>query len=108
MLTPISDTVNTACVVPLSPSVTERATAAAEDADLILLDLGLDLELLPLDQFHQLSRLFEGDALLQLDLLPDPSARRRLHLSPAEGLERHLPLHQLPLQQYQKEYQRLF
>src|SRR5512143_2156967 len=74
---------------------------AAEDPDLGLLDLRLHSALGPLHELDDLARLFDGDALLQLDPLPDAPAPGGFHRAAAQRLERNLTLHQLRLQDIQ-------
>src|SRR3974377_875071 len=74
---------------------------SSEDPNLVLLNLCLDFELSSLNQLHDLSSLLRRDTLLQLDPLTDSSACSRLHLAAGQGLERYLPLYQLPLQDTQ-------
>src|SRR2546421_5468037 len=60
----------------------------ADDADLVLVDRGLDLDLRVLDQPHDLLRLLDGNALLERDLLTELVARRLLDGPVGQPLER--------------------
>src|SRR5687767_4494748 len=70
----------------------------AGDADLVLVDRGLDLQLRVLDQAHDLLGLLDGDPLLEGDLLPQLVARRLLDGPVGEPLQRDAALVQLRLQ----------
>src|SRR5262245_26072957 len=76
----------------------EIVAALAGDADLILLDAGLDLQLGVLDEPHDLAGLFDGNALLQTDALALETTGGVLHLAVGEGLERHAAPMQPPLE----------
>src|SRR5512146_2551767 len=60
---------------------------AAENAYLALLNLGLHLALRALDELDDLPRLFDGNALLQLDPLPDAPASGGFHRAAAQRFE---------------------
>ena len=61
--------------------------ARPDDADLVGLDGGLDLELLVLDRLDDLLGLLRRDALLDLDGLADGAQRGRLDLLVVERLD---------------------
>src|SRR5215510_9612790 len=61
----------------------------ARHADLVLLNGRLHPELGVLDHPDDLARLLDGNPLLEIDLLLESPAGRRLHLAIGEGLERH-------------------
>src|SRR5262245_10834736 len=76
----------------------EVVPVLAEHADLVLLDLRLDLELRVLDEAHDLLRLLHRDPLLDVDPLAHGATRRGLDLAVAERLERHAPAVELRLE----------
>src|SRR3989442_8446054 len=70
----------------------EVVTVLAGDADLVLLDRGLHLELRVLDEADDLPRLLDRDPLLERDLLLDRPAGGLLDLAVRERLERYARL----------------
>src|SRR5262249_17949019 len=68
------------------------------DPDLIALDRRLDLELPILDELHDLARLLDRDALLEIDALLRGAGRSGLDLPPPERLERDLTARELVAQ----------
>ena len=70
----------------------------AGDADDLSVDGGLYLLLGILDELDDLTRLFNGDALLELDLLADGGAGGGLDFAVFKGLERDIALDELGLE----------
>src|SRR5207249_602196 len=70
----------------------EVVAVLARDADLVLLDRGLHLELRVLDEADDLPRLLDRDPLLERDLLLERPAGGLLDLAIRERLERYAAL----------------